>query len=151
MVCESSQTERSRVFVNARIPTDVEVVSSLLSGKGKWSSDSRGGCLKGDATHFKRYCNASKHWANKGRAKAIRASHGPRVNLQSQAKRKVKSTKENPKDCPEEPRVRTKVPKAHTEMGQVDTDTSWIHEDGVRKRNEDWSFYEWNDDRSFVG
>ena len=33
-------------------------------------------------------------------AKAIRGSHGSRVNLQSQAKERVKRTKENPKDCP---------------------------------------------------
>ena len=44
-------------------------------------------------------------------SKAIRASHGK--------KESVKRTKENPKDCPKEPRVRTKdpkVPKAHTKV-----------------------------------
>ena len=51
--------------------------------------------------------------ASKRLAKAIRASNGPRVGLQSQAKERAKKTKENPKDCPKEPRVRTKVPKAH--------------------------------------
>ena len=41
-------------------------------------------------------------------AKAIRASHGPRVSLQSQAKERVKRTMDNPKDSPKDP----KVPKA---------------------------------------
>ena len=42
-------------------PTCVAVVSSLLSGKGKWSSDPRERCLKGDAAHFQRGCNACKN------------------------------------------------------------------------------------------
>ena len=53
--------------------------------------------------------------ASERRAKVIRASHGPGVNLQSQAKERIKKIKENPKDYPKEPRVRTKVPKAHAE------------------------------------
>ena len=49
-------------FVNARIPSsDVGVVSSLLSGKGMWSSDSRDGCFKGNAAHFDEDRNASKN------------------------------------------------------------------------------------------
>ena len=114
-------------FCERSDPTDVGVVSSLLSGKGKRSSDSRSGCFNGDATHFHRDCNACKHM-NKRRAKAIRASHGPCVNIQSQAKEKVKRTKENPKDCPEEPRVRTKSAKGSCEGKPSETDTSWIHE-----------------------
>ena len=47
-------------------------------------------------------------------AKANRASHGPRVSPHSQAKARVKKTRENPKENPKEPKVRTKVPKAHT-------------------------------------
>ena len=46
-------------FCERSDPT-VGVVSSLLSGKGKWSSVSRDGCFNGDATHFQRDCNASK-------------------------------------------------------------------------------------------
>ena len=52
-------------------------------------------------------------------AKASRASHGPRASLQSQAKERVKRTKENPKEGPKEQRVRTKdpkVPKAHAKI-----------------------------------
>ena len=47
-------------------------------------------------------------------AKAVRASHGPRVSLQSQAKERVKRTNENTMESPKEPKVRSKVPKAHT-------------------------------------
>ena len=35
-------------------------------------------------------------------AKAIRAGHGPRVSLQSQARERVKRTMENPKDISKE-------------------------------------------------
>ena len=45
-------------------------------------------------------------------AKAIKASHGPRVSPQSQAEEKVKKTVENPKRSPKEPKVRSKFPKA---------------------------------------
>ena len=34
-------------FCERSDPTDVGVVSSLLSGKGNWSSASRGGCVQG--------------------------------------------------------------------------------------------------------
>ena len=37
-------------------------------------------------------------------AKAIRASHGPRVSPQSQAKVRVRNTMENPKECSKEPK-----------------------------------------------
>ena len=44
-------------------------------------------------------------------AKANRASHGPRVSPRTQAKVRVRKTRENPKENPTEPKVRTKVPK----------------------------------------
>ena len=40
---------------------DFDVLSSLSSGKGKWSSDSRGKRFKGDTAHFQRNRNASKN------------------------------------------------------------------------------------------
>ena len=46
------------------------------------------------------------------RAKAMMASHGPRVNPQSQAEEKVKKTMDNTKGSPKEPKVRSKFPKA---------------------------------------
>ena len=49
--------------------------------------------------------------ARKRLAKAIRASHGPRVNFQAQAKHRVKKIKENSKDYPKDSRVGTKVAK----------------------------------------
>ena len=94
-------------------------------------------------------------------AKAIGASHGPRVRAEA----RVKKTKANPKENPKEPKVRTKVPKACTKAkhrktglsgpensksGQSSetqesaqtctTDTSW---------NDCWNGDEWNDGRSF--
>ena len=50
--------------------------------------------------------------ASTRRAKANRASHGPRVSPQSQAKERVESTMENPKGSSKEPKVRSKVPNA---------------------------------------
>ena len=47
-------------------------------------------------------------------AKANRASHGPRVSPHSLTQARVKRASENPKENPEEPKVRTKVPKAYT-------------------------------------
>ena len=41
--------------------TDIDVASSLLFGNGKWSSDSRGECSKGDTAHFQRNRNAIKN------------------------------------------------------------------------------------------
>ena len=84
---------------------------SVSSGKGKWSSNPRDGCFKCGAAHFQRDATQARTPASKRLAKAIRASHGPRVNLQSHAKGRVKRTRENPKDCPKEPRVRAKDPK----------------------------------------
>ena len=43
-------------------------------------------------------------------AKANRASHGPRVSTNTQAKVRVRKTRENTKESSKEPKVRTKVP-----------------------------------------
>ena len=50
--------------------------------------------------------------ASNRQAKAIKASHGPRVSPQLQAKERVKRTLDNPKGSPKEPKVRSKFPKA---------------------------------------
>ena len=46
----------------------------------------------------------------------------------------------------------TKVPRAkRRKWGQVDNDTSWIHEEwSLDERNDGYSFDEWNDDRNCV-
>ena len=65
-------------FCERSDPTDVGVVSSLLSGKGKWSSDPRAlGVLRVMQHIFNETAMHASTWANKRRAKAIRASHGP--------------------------------------------------------------------------
>ena len=93
-------------------------------------------------------------------AKAIKASHGPRVNPQLQAQEKVKKTLESPKDPSfsgngktlktgvsdlENFKSETNLENLESvQMGQVCiTETSWIHEE--------WSPDEWNDDGSCVG
>ena len=89
--------------------------------------------------------------ASKRLAKAIRASHGPRVSLQAQAKERVKRTKENPKDAPKEPRARTKVPKEKCrKWDRLTMARRWFMR-GPDERNDGWSFDEWNDDRNCVG
>ena len=50
--------------------------------------------------------------ASNRQAKAIKASHGPRVSPQPYAKERVKRTMENPKGSPKEHKVRSKFPKA---------------------------------------
>ena len=54
--------------------------------------------------------------ASNRRAKAIKASHGPRVRPQSQAKERAQRTLENPKGSPKEPKVRSKVQKAQAKV-----------------------------------
>ena len=48
--------------------------------------------------------------ARKRQAKAIKASHDPRVSLQSQAEERAKNTMANPRESPKEPKVRSKFP-----------------------------------------
>ena len=50
--------------------------------------------------------------ASNRQAKAIKASHGPRVSLRSQTKERIKRTIENPKGSPKEAKARSKAPKA---------------------------------------
>ena len=45
--------------------------------------------------------------ASNRQAKAIKASHGPRVSSESQAKERVKKTRGNPDGSPKEPKVRS--------------------------------------------
>ena len=87
---------------------DVDAVNSLSSAKEKRSSS---------VEHmFNETAMHAKAQASNRMAKANRASHGPRVSPHSQAKGRVKKTRENPKENPKEPEVRTKVPKAHTRV-----------------------------------
>ena len=147
-----------QVFCASADPIDVVAVSSLLSGKGKWSSDSRGGCSKGDAADFQRDCNASKHmgkqtWSNGNQSKSWSMSEpsisgtGKGEENQGKSKGLSRGTKSENKSAKVSCEGKT------SEMTQVDiADTSWIHEEwSQEERNEDWSFDEWNDDRSCVG
>ena len=94
-------------------PMDVDAVSHPLKGKG--SSSPRVGCLKCGGAHFQRDCSARKAQARNRMAKANRASNGPIVCPQTQAKVMEGRTRENPKDNPKkETKVRTKVPKVRT-------------------------------------
>ena len=88
-------------------PMDVDAVNSL----------SRQSKEKGHQVRAMRVLSAGEHMFNETAMqarilKASRASHGPRVSLQSQAKVRVKRIMENPKDSPKGP----KVPRAHARV-----------------------------------
>ena len=65
------------------------------------------GVFKCDGAHFRRDCKASKNAGKQSQAKAIKASHGPRVR----AKERLKRTMENPKGSLKDPKMRCKFPK----------------------------------------
>ena len=145
-------------FCESSDPIDVVAISSLLSGKGKWPSDSRGGCFKGVAAHFQRDCNASKHmgkqtWSKGNQSKSWSMSElsisgtGKGKEHQGKSKGLSRATKSENKSA------KVSCEGKASEMAQVDIgNTPWIHEEWSQdERNDDWSFDEWNDDRSFVG
>ena len=139
-------------------PTDVGVVISLLSRKGKWSSDSRFGCFKGVATHFHRDCNASKHMGKqsygKGKQSKSRSKSEPLISGKGKDKVNQGKTKGLSRGTKSENKSAKGLCEGKTlEIEQVDTAVlSWIHEEWSQdERNEDWSFDEWNDDRNCVG
>ena len=134
------------------------------------------GVLRAVVRIFNEIAMHAKAQSSNRMAKASRASHGPRLSSQVQAKVRMKKIRENPKENPKEPKVRTKVPKAYTRathrklVSQVlknskpeassdiqesaqtyAMDTScndgWIGDEW----NDGWSFDEWNDDWSSVG
>ena len=72
------------------------------------------GVLSAAVHIFNETAMLAKAQASNRMAKADRASHGPRVSLHTQARVRVKKTRESPKKNPKEPKVRTKVPKAYT-------------------------------------
>ena len=90
--------------------TDFDVVSSLLSGKGKWSSDSRGENFKGDTAHFQQDCNASKHMGKQKSGKGNQSKSMSELSISG--KGKVKRPMENPKESPKHP----KVPKVQAKV-----------------------------------
>ena len=91
-------------------PMDVGAVRSLSSGRRKWSSSPRDGCLCALQHIFNKTAMQARTLASKRLAGANRASHGPRVR----AKEMAKKTRENPKESPKEPKVQSKAPQAET-------------------------------------
>ena len=131
---KNSQTAK-QVFCESSDPIDVVAVSSLLSGKGKWSSDPRGVCFKGDAAHFQRDCNASKHmgkhtWSKGNQSKSWSMSElsisgtGKGKENEGKSKGLSRATKS------ENTSAKVTCDGKASEMAQVDTaNTSWIHEE----------------------
>ena len=75
------------------------------------------------------------------------------MNLQSQAKERVKRIKELSKGTKSENKGAKGSHKGKTfELGQVVNDVrSWVHEEwSVDERNDGWSFDGWNDDGNGV-
>ena len=101
-------------FVNARIPWTLmrSTLSRLAKEKGHRVRVM--GVLSAVELIFNETAMHARAKASNRLAKANRASHGPRVSSHSQAKTRVKKTRENTKENPKEPKVRTKVPKAYT-------------------------------------
>ena len=88
-------------------PMDVDAVKSLSSGKGKGSSSPRDGCFACAGAHFQRDCNAHKGTGKQSYGKGKQSKSCPRVSPHTQAKARVRRTRENPKENPKEPKVTT--------------------------------------------
>ena len=97
----------SRVTRVLREHSEVGAVNSLLSVEGKGSP-----CLSAMEPSFNETAMQARTQTRNCLAKAIKASHGPRVSPQSQAEDRVKKTMNNPNGSPNEPKVRSKFPKA---------------------------------------
>ena len=116
------------------------------------------GVFKGDAAHFQRDCNASKHMGKQTWSKGNQSKSWSMSELSISGTGKGKENQGKSKGLSRATKSENKSAKVScegkaSEMAQVDTaNTSWIHEERSQdERNEDWSFDEWNDDRSFVG
>ena len=93
--------------------SDVGAVNFFSSVEGKGSSVPRVGCFKIAMEHiYNESAMQARTLTSNRQAKAIKASHGPRVSPQPQAKKIIKRTMENPKGSPKEPKFPSKVPKA---------------------------------------
>ena len=125
--------------------TDFDVVSSLLSGKGKWSSDSRGECFKGDTAHFQPNRNAIKNMvkqtSGKGNQSKSWSMSEPSISSKGKRKENQRESK-NPKEL----RVRTKVPKAHAKGNRW----NWDRLITTHEEDDGWSFDGWNDEGNGV-
>ena len=137
--------------------TDLDVVSSLLSGKGKWSSDSCGECFKGDTAHFQRNRNAIKNTckqtSGKGNQSKSRSMSGPSISGEGKSKENQRESKGLSNGTKSENKGAKVSCKGKTlELGQVDNDDrSWIHEEwSLDERNDGSSFDGWNDDGNGV-
>ena len=96
-------------------PMDVGAVNSLSRRvKEKGHQVRAMGSLSAVEHIFNETAMHAKAQASNRMAKANIASHGPRVSPDTQAKVRVRKIRENPKEKPNEPKVRTKVPKAYT-------------------------------------
>ena len=133
-------------------PSDVGVVSSLLSAKGK-SSDPRSGCFKCDAAHFQRDCNASKNMCKQMSGAGNQNKSWSMSEPSSSGKGKSKENQGETKGLSKGTKSETKGAKGSckgktSEMRQVDNDDmSWIHKElSPDERKDGCSFDELNDD-----
>ena len=82
---KNSQTERSRFFAKARIPLMLWLSALFCRAKENGHQISAVGVWRVMQHNFNETAMQASTWANKREGNAIRASHGPWVNLQSQA------------------------------------------------------------------
>ena len=102
--------------------SDVGAVNSLSlsrQSKEKGHPSRRVGCLCAMEHIFNDTAMQGRTLASNRQANAIKASHGPRVSPQSQAKKRVKRTMENPKGSPKEPQGAIQVSRS---SGNVSSD-----------------------------
>ena len=110
---------------------DVGAVNSLSSGKGEKGHQFRAmGVLSAEEHIFNETAMQARTPVSNRLAKAIRASHGPRVSLQSQAKERVNRTMDNPKDSPKD----LKVPKAQAKAKPRKTGISGLEKLEIRNK-----------------
>ena len=132
---------------------DFDVISSLLSGKGKWSSDSRGECFEVDAIHFQRIRNAIKNTGKQTSGKGNQSKSLSMSEPSISGKGKIKENQRESKGTKSENKGAKGSCKGKAlEKGQVDNDDkSWIQEEwSLDERHDGWSFDGENDDGNGV-
>ena len=114
-------------FPESSDSTDFDVVGSLLSGKGKWSADSRGECFEGDTAHFQRNRNAikntGKQTSGKGNQSKSWSTSEPSITGEGKSKENRRESKGLRKGTKSENKGARGSCKGKTlELGQVDND-----------------------------
>ena len=107
-------SQATRVHGDSRIPWMLMQLTLNHPARQKGHQVRAMGVLSAGVRLFNEIAMHTRAQASNRMAKASKASHGARVSPHTQAKARVMKTRENPKETPEELKVRTKVPIAYT-------------------------------------